>query len=357
MAQLSLPLRGEQRLGTGGPPGAPRPDPLPLCLCSGCELGPALLLFPRLPFPLASCLPGAGGGVGGCRQGVAGAGTASEAAAPPLITPLPINAPRLTTFAPAPYTHSSSAGELVAEAWGDAAPRPQRLKPPPPPTAPRPGAAPASRKSRLAQPSRSGAGGKWPRKDEASSAAARIAAEEIITSPRPCPPSPPGFLMLLQKGSHRGKERPACRNDQRRAARGALRSPGSRVPLPRPSPLPGPSPLRRCRSAPGPAAVRPGRGGMLSPVPRPAPTRRGGHAGQRPSPSPAAQRSPVLTLRRFAGHRRGAGSLARVVGAERGAPGGQRAAGTPRALLLPLSPAPVPGCGVTPRGAVTQRCP
>jgi len=93
------------------------------------------------------------------------------------------------TFAHPPCMHSSSSqGAKVLAAsgpkWGDAALRPQQPKPPTPPACP--GQVPASLKSCLAQPSRSGAEGKWPRKDEASSPAAWIATKEIITSLCPC---------------------------------------------------------------------------------------------------------------------------------------------------------------------------
>lgn len=163
---------------------------------------PPSLLFLIASFPLGT---GRGGraGVGG-KAGAPPLPQQPPAEPPPLITPLPINAPRLMTLptlsaSTAPPLREPRSPQPVAQAWGDAALRPRSWSPP----TPCPGRAPASPRC-LAQPSRSGAGGKWPRKDEASSPAAWIAAEGIITSP--CPPQPPPTppFSLLQKESHCG---------------------------------------------------------------------------------------------------------------------------------------------------------
>lgn len=58
MAQLSLPLRGEQRLGKGGPPGCPPARPTPALPLFWLRAGSCFIAFPSPP--LSTCLLSAG---------------------------------------------------------------------------------------------------------------------------------------------------------------------------------------------------------------------------------------------------------------------------------------------------------
>lgn len=91
--------------GGAAPLGAPQPDPF-LFSCLVLVEGSALLLPPPLPalFLIATCLQGAGAGAGDPNRGTHGRflpqHPSPNTAGLPLITPGPINTPRLMIYTP-----------------------------------------------------------------------------------------------------------------------------------------------------------------------------------------------------------------------------------------------------------------